>query len=148
MKIEMIEDLMLSAHVFCHGVNAGNSASIKMLQKSINSVYGVNISVDGKIGNETLSYANGCKIKELINEFINRRIFFYNSIVNKNPSQKKFLKGWLNRIDSTTKTIKSYCNKNIKSEENILYGDVFLNKKENVIITILKLIFKLIMRKK
>lgn len=143
MKIDMINDLMISAHLFCHGVNAGNSAAIKLLQKSVNSVYGVSIAVDGKIGSQTLKYVNGCKTKELINDFINRRISFYESIVKNNPSQKKFLKGWINRVNGTTDTVKKYCNQSSNINENILYADVSINNKENIFITILKLIIKI-----
>ena len=148
MKINMINDLMISAHLFCHGVNAGNSAAIKLLQKSINSVYNVSIAVDGKIGAQTLKYANGDKVKELINEFINRRISFYESIVNNNPSQKKFLKGWINRVNGTTETVKKYSNQTSSLAENVLYADVSINNKENILITLLKLIIKIFSFKK
>lgn len=148
MKINMINDLMISAHLFCHGVNAGNSAAIKLLQKSINSVYNVSIAVDGKIGTQTLKYANGDKVKELINEFINRRINFYESIANNNPSQKKFLKGWINRVNGTTETVKKYSNQTSSLAENVLYADVSINNKENILITLLKLIIKIFSFKK
>lgn len=148
MKIDMINDLMISAHLFCHGVNAGNSAAIKLLQKSVNSVYNANIAVDGKIGTQTLKYVNGDKTKELIVDFINRRISFYESIAKNNPSQKKFLKGWINRVNSTTETIKNCYNQSSSINDNVLYADVSINNKENIIITILKLIIKIFSFKK
>lgn len=121
MKIDMINDLMISAHVFCHGVNAGNKAAIKLLQKAINVVHCTNIIVDGIIGSTTLQYTNmDNKTYELGVELINQRNEFYRSIVRNKPSQKKFLNGWLNRVTGTTNTV-------IKSEEkivqNILYAD-------------------------
>lgn len=148
MKISLINDLMLSAHMFCHGVNAGNASAIKLLQKSINEVYNVSIVVDGKIGNQTLKYANGCKTNELINNYISRRIEFYENIVKNNPSQKKFLKGWINRVNGTTNTIKQYCGNSLSHEENVLYADILPSNKENIFITLIKLLIKLLSFKK
>ena len=103
LKIENIDYILLAGHVLDHSVNAGIKNGVKLLQKAINIVYGVNISVDGIIGNTTLSYVNGNKTKELAQEYINQRKQYYNSIVKKNSSLQKFLKGWLKRIDETTK---------------------------------------------
>ena len=84
MKIDMIDDLMISAHVFCHGVNAGNKAAIILLQKAINAIYGVNIAVDGIIGATTLQYANRTdRVIDLGKELIQQRNNFYRNIVRK-----------------------------------------------------------------
>ena len=40
----------------------------------------------------------------LLKAFSNQKNAFYNSIVENNPTQSKFLKGWLNRIASVQKT--------------------------------------------
>lgn len=102
LKLPRIENTLIAGHVLCHSVNAGISNGVKMLQKAINKVYGVNISVDGVIGNTTLSYMNNSRHNELATEYIRMRNDYYNSIVRKKPAQRVFLKGWLNRVKNTT----------------------------------------------
>lgn len=129
MKIDMINDLMISAHVFCHGVNAGNKTAIKLLQKAINVVYCVNITVDGIIGSTTLQYTN-CNdfIIELGQELIQQRNNFYRNIVKNKPSQKKFLNGWLNRVTGTTNTVIKHEPKPIQT---VLYADYQVKESNN-----------------
>jgi hypothetical protein len=38
--------------------------------------------------------------KVLFDNYKNARLQFFNNIVSNNPGQKKFLKGWLNRLNS------------------------------------------------
>lgn len=148
MKIELISNMMLSAHVFCHGVNAGCSTAIKLLQKSINEIYkNASLTVDGKIGEKTLTYANDThKIKELIDLYIIKRNEFYENIVKKNKTQEKFLKGWLSRVKGTTQTINNYYatiqsdnNQNIMvATDNNCVGQNILQKILQFIIKIIK----------
>lgn len=107
LKCDSFDSLLIAGHLFCHGVNAGVKTSAKLLQKAINKVYGINLSVDGIVGTNTLKYSNGDKKTEVETEFINKRNQYYKSLVEKNPSQKKFLKGWLNRVQKTTQTCHS-----------------------------------------
>lgn len=142
LKIYKINDLMISAHLMCHGVNAGNKSAAKLIQKSINNVYCTNISVDGIIGSNTLKYINmQDKIVDLANEFIKQRETFYNNIVKSKPSQKKFLKGWLNRINKTTQYVLDYTQ--CDSNQNILYAN--MKKNNNILdlmVSFLKVLFK------
>lgn len=103
-KIDDIESFLLSGHIICHAVNAGIRPAIKLLQKTINKVYKTEISVDGKIGNKTLEYCNNNKTDELIRQYIIERNAFYTKIAKDKPSQRKFLKGWLNRVKNTTRS--------------------------------------------
>lgn len=109
LKLDEINDLMISAHLLCQSVHSGRSAGIKCLQRSINDVLGDNtLCVDGAIGNNTINKCNELEGNcELINAIVKERKRFYKSIVEKNPSQKKFYQGWLNRVDNTTKYINS-----------------------------------------
>ena len=107
MKIDEIDNMLISGHLLCHGVNAGIKNSVKILQKSINEICNENISVDGIIGKITLSYANSNEQEKIANEMIVKRKEYYTNLAKRNPSQQKFLKGWINRVDNTTKI----CNK-------------------------------------
>lgn len=147
MKIDMINDLMISAHVFCHGVNAGNKAAIILLQKAINVIYGVNIAVDGKIGVITLKYANRTdRVIDLGKELIRQRNNFYRNIVKNKPSQKKFLNGWLNRVTGTTNAVLKV---EQKPSQNVLYADYQVKESDttNLLTSIGKCIINLFKRK-
>lgn len=147
MKIDMIDDLMISAHVFCHGVNAGNKAAIILLQKAINAIYGVNIAVDGIIGATTLQYANRTdRVIDLGKELIQQRNNFYRNIVKNKPSQKKFLNGWLNRVTGTTNTVLKVEQKPL---QNVLYADYQVKESDttNLLTSIGKGIINLFKRK-
>lgn len=102
-KADKIDSDMIRVHLYDMGVNAGTGAAVKLLQKAINKVYGVTIATDGAIGNITLTYTNNkAKLNELVNEFINQRRIYYQDLANRKPTNQKFLKGWLNRVDITT----------------------------------------------
>lgn len=102
MKIDRIENILISGHLLCHGVNAGIKTSVKLLQKAINIACNIQISVDGIIGNTTLKYVNSDKQHDIAKAFIEQRNQYYRNLVSKNPSQRKFLNGWLNRVKNTT----------------------------------------------
>lgn len=56
---------------------------------------------DGVVGQKTLSAINNYpNQEELFNRLWNRRKKHYEDIVKKNPSQKVFLRGWMNRLNS------------------------------------------------
>lgn len=123
LKIDQVDSLMISAHLMCHGVNAGLSSAAKLIQRSVNEVYGAGISVDGVLGNASLEYINNPeKEQELVDVFIEKRKEFYRNIVERKPSQEKFLNGWLNRVDGTTETVLAAQN-NVGGDQTILYAD-------------------------
>lgn len=53
---------------------------------------------DGVVGATTLALINGQDPKTLFDKIYNARVQFLQNIVKNNPSQQKFLKGWLNRL--------------------------------------------------
>lgn len=60
----------------------------------------VGVKADGIVGNATLSAINSAEQKLLFDKIKSARISFVEAIVRKNPTQKVFLKGWKNRIQS------------------------------------------------
>jgi lysozyme family protein len=54
---------------------------------------------DGVVGNQTLTAVNLVDQKKLFNEVFEARKKFFHDVVRNNPEQKRFLKGWLNRLD-------------------------------------------------
>lgn len=82
-------------------VNHGVGRAAKFLQQA------VGVTVDGDIGPKTIAavktkIASGGAI-ELVNELASIRRAFYNNIVARNPTQSKFIKGWLARVDANVK---------------------------------------------
>ena len=99
-KADKIDSDMIRTHLYDMAVNAGTGAAVKLLQKSINKIYGIAIVIDGVIGNIALTYTNNkAKLNKLVNEFINQRREYYRNLVTIKPSNQKFLQGWLNRVD-------------------------------------------------
>ena len=86
--------------VFDLAVNGGVGRGAKMLQ----TVVGVN--ADGAIGPATLAALAALKDdpKVPIGKMSQYKESFYKAIVAAKPDQEKFLKGWLNRIQSVQKT--------------------------------------------
>ena len=89
-------DPRLAIAIFDFYVNSKGYA-VKELQKIINT------NTDGVIGSETLEfikqYINKYGKDKLLEEFLNTREQYYQSLVKKYPKQGKFLQGWLNRIE-------------------------------------------------
>lgn len=72
-----------------HGVKRAN----RFLQQALG------VADDGQVGNGTLGALSQAPIDAVIAGIADRRRAFYQSIVNRDPSQAMFLKGWMRRID-------------------------------------------------
>ena len=96
----------LQLQVFDMAVNHGPRRAIKLLQKTLNRCGVEAISIDGFIGNQTLSAIKKIlstgrhSLKFLNNALVDNRCLYYEAIVSNNPSQNVFLKGWIRRADS------------------------------------------------
>ena len=94
----------VAAEVSDTGVNMGPSVASKFLQASINKVCpAAKIAVDGKVGGRTINAYENCqaaigkqrfcvRILDALDDQQKRR---YEWIVDRNPSQRIFLKGWI-----------------------------------------------------
>jgi len=93
--------------VFDQGVNGGNHAARKLLQQAINSLLArtasLRIEEDGRIGVKTTEALKNVleafpmlAFVEAFRAAVKNR---YRAIVRRNPSQRRFLRGWLNRAD-------------------------------------------------
>lgn len=56
------------------------------------------VKTDGKVGDQTITAINMANPRSLFDKIYRARVNFLYSIVKNNPSQKRFLKGWLNRL--------------------------------------------------
>lgn len=96
--------------LFDMAINSGQKNAVKTLQKAIG------VTSDGLIGPNTLNAIKNYE-GDLVKDFNNQRREFYNSIIEKDPSQSVFEKGWKNRVNNLDKFIKENIPKNT---ENIL----------------------------
>lgn len=90
--IDLFDNKDLALHVFDMAVNSGVKQAIKLLQKVLK------ISVDGICGKQTIGTAN-VKTK-VLEAYIQARIDYYVDISNRG-NNKKFLNGWVNRVNKT-----------------------------------------------
>ena len=58
------------------------------------------VTADGVVGPKTLAALNATDHQAFFNEIKKEREAFFRRIVEAKPTQKKFLKGWLRRLDS------------------------------------------------
>lgn len=82
------------------GFNCGTVSGAKLLQKAVNRTLGRDaVVVDGKFGPKSLSMVNSCGADILLKNLIQVAKEHYQDIVNADPTQQGFLKGWFNRAN-------------------------------------------------
>lgn len=96
--LSSINDQTMANKVYDTIVNLGPNHAIRIVQKAINDVVKP-IHIDGVLGDQTLAQLNGPKQADILVHIRLNLVSFYNSIVAANPSQGRFIKGWLNRAN-------------------------------------------------
>lgn len=91
----------LALALFDYAVNSGPVRAVKVLQRI------VKVTVDGKIGKITLGKVLDQNQGELARQILSEREHFLRSIVQNNPSQSVFLKGWMNRLAALSKSVEA-----------------------------------------
>ena len=82
-------------------VNHGVTNAAKFLQRAVNVVD------DGMIGPVTLGRLQASDVDGVCDSICRQRADFYNAIVARKPSQARFIKGWLARINEVSDYIKN-----------------------------------------
>jgi lysozyme family protein len=95
-KCDQITSGPVTIFQFDMGVNNGLGRAAKILQQA------AGVTVDGNIGPATLAAVNALDPATLINSLSTIRANRYNTIVQNDPSQAKFLAGWLRRNTEVT----------------------------------------------
>ncbi len=91
---DSINSQSIAEFLFDWGYNAGPSVPVKKVQALVGAV------VDGDMGPKTIALINKQDAKTLFDKLKKSREAFYRAIVANNPTQAKFLRGWLNRNNS------------------------------------------------
>lgn len=88
---DKIEDKQLRTQLIDFGVNSGPAVAISKLQEILH------IAVDGVLGPQTLSSVNALHPDDLNTCLVAKRVKMICKIVQSNPSQIRFLGGWISR---------------------------------------------------
>ena len=90
---DQIHNQSIASIIVDWGYNSGRATAALMVQKILN------LKPDGKFGSASVSAVNKAPQKELFDKLKLARKLFYDRIVERNPTQQKFYKGWINRIN-------------------------------------------------
>ena len=106
-RMSRFNDEGIQTFIFDSAVNCGVGKATEFLQTAVN--YLIPIAIDGLIGDKTVKAVNDlCSSIDrrfLIDLLIITRAVYYLSIIRSNPSQRTFLRGWMNRLTSLKKQI-------------------------------------------
>lgn len=97
MNGDAINNQHLAEIIFDGYVNHGRTGN-RMLQRVLNAM-GKNLQVDGIIGPISVAAINAANVNKLLCSYVAARRKFYQTLARRVPSQLKFLRGWLNRLD-------------------------------------------------
>lgn len=81
------------ANILVDWVYNSGTAGIKIPQQLLG------LEPDGNVGPVTIAAVNSADQEDLFNKIFEARKAFYANIVKRKPSQKKWLKGWMNRLN-------------------------------------------------
>lgn len=90
----------IAIELFECGVNMGVLTSSVFLQRALNVIPSIKLEVDGIIGTQTLkTLETVCKLwmSSILKMINSQQCVRYMEIVERNPSQAIFLKGWINK---------------------------------------------------
>ena len=89
----------------CDFIVNGGAWGAKKAQAALNEL-GFDLRVDGILGKKSLAALNEVDENKFLEKYHDLQRRYYRVIVANKPSQKVFLKGWLNRVDRKEKYLK------------------------------------------
>jgi lysozyme family protein len=98
-KCEDITDENIAIKLFDLAVHAGIPQAIKLIQRALRAA-GAHVAEDGIIGPATLAAINKSDPTDLLAALKSEAAGYYRLIASANPSQKRFIEGWLSRAYS------------------------------------------------
>lgn len=80
-------------------VNVGVGTGVRIAQKALKDI-GAKVTVDGKIGPQTIGAINSAQPNTLLQAMRNRQAEHYRKLIERNPALAKYERGWLSRANS------------------------------------------------
>lgn len=105
---DKIRKYSMATAIFDQAINRGHIAAVKQAQRVLKT-FNFPLAEDGVMGASTITALNTVDEAKFLNSYLQESILAYNKIVQNNPSQSVFLKGWLKRVES----LRSYVSQNI-----------------------------------
>lgn len=99
-SLDRIQSPDVAAKVFDMIVNHGQGS--RLVQQAVNKLGG-NVKEDNFVGPKTVQAINSVSPTRLFNKLLEIRKDYYHKIVENDPSQARFLQGWLRRLESFKK---------------------------------------------
>ncbi|MDR2067724.1 MAG: hypothetical protein LBP41_01910 [Holosporaceae bacterium] len=99
-KCEQIDNDDIATKFFDLAVHTGIPQAVKLIQRALRSA-GTQVTEDGIIGPITLKAINKADSTDLLAALKSEAAGHYRLIANANPSQRRFIDGWLRRAYSS-----------------------------------------------
>ena len=103
-RYDRINDQTIATKVFDFSVNMGASRAHKLLQSALNKAFGLDLTVDGILGNASISAINVCQDGDeeqvLLEAYCMEAWGFYQRLIANNSRFKVFERGWKKRAFS------------------------------------------------
>lgn len=99
-RFDNVKSQQVATLLFDIALNSGLSRAVKIAQGACNHL-GFECIVDGKWGPKTLACVNKVPSSQMVPTIQELRKEFYDSIIERDPSQEVFRKGWMNRCFRT-----------------------------------------------
>jgi lysozyme family protein len=84
---------------------SGKKTAVLALQRAINNC-ALTVDRDGILGNKTMAAANSIEPRQLFDALTTERERFFRAIGRPGSKNAKFLRGWLNRLQSYKETFR------------------------------------------
>ena len=105
-KLDKIKDKRVALSIADWTINSGNWGT-KKAQQTVNILKGDVLVVDGVLEEKSIQAINSINPEMFLTQYHELQRKFYKAIVDNNPSQSVFLKGWLNRVTRKEEYIKN-----------------------------------------
>jgi len=106
MRLDDIESNGIKELMFDAGVNHGTRWGVRLMQRAFNTLSFDEIAEDGLIGPQTISAVNEYRWPDRLKlAMIFARAEYFRAIVKNDPTQKRFIGGWFNRLNKLYRTV-------------------------------------------
>jgi lysozyme family protein len=97
MRCAEVDDQRVANKMFDMSVNFGVRRASHIVQVAIRDAHGLPVPIDGVVGPATIGAVNSCLVEPLLDAMCHHQTDAYRSIVERDPTQSRFIVGWLRR---------------------------------------------------
>ena len=131
-KLDKVNDDKVALSICDWAVNSGRNGT-KNVQIAINQLTNANLDVDGIIGNKTLEALNSADPEKFLEVYHNLQRIYYKGKVEADSTQKKFLDGWINRVQRKEEYLKDWDKENTPTDnQKYSFSQTSLDKMKKV----------------